>query len=69
MRFLLKRRAITFRGFIRKVLNTIWDKPMSRRAYLRHVLENIANHPINRIEELLPWKVAANLQPETHPVK
>ena len=33
-------------------------------AYLREVLTRIADHTINRIEELLPWNLVTSIPPE-----
>jgi hypothetical protein len=30
-------------------------------AYLAYVLERIADHPVNCIDELMPWNVATSL--------
>jgi len=34
------------------------------KPYLRQVLTRIADHPINRIEELLRWNLVASVPPQ-----
>lgn len=43
------------------LLGTAKLNDIDPQAYLRYVLERIADHPINQIDELLPWAVAEKL--------
>ena len=43
------------------LLGTAKLNDLNPESYLRHVLELIPDHPINRIDELLPWQIAEKM--------
>jgi transposase len=53
---------------IYSLLGTAKLNGLDPELYLRHVLERIADHPINRLDDLLPWNLACSNPPtdKTH---
>jgi hypothetical protein len=51
--------AATARLSLYTLIETAKMNGIEPEAYLRAVIERIADHPMKQIDELLPWKIAA----------
>ena len=49
------------RAAIYSLIGTAKLNGINPEAYLRYVIERIAEHPANQLDALLPWNVAAQL--------
>ena len=49
-------------ALIYSLIGTARLNDINPQDYLTYVIERIADHPINRVDELLPWQVSAELE-------